>query len=637
VGGNPKLNKRQFSSELGMPRSGKLPGVRRIHSTTLICGKGSSSDLSIYDRFSGRELDLSLGKLQINQNGKYNNLSQILSKPEWLYYSWTKIRSNKGSLTPAFEGTLDGIDQKWFVETANGIRNGMFQFKPARRTCISKPNGKLRPLTIPSPRDKIVQVAVTKLLERIFEPTFEECSHGFRPKRWCHSAINSIKRDCIGINWYIEGGIEQQFPSINHTTLVNELRKRIDDEHFIDLIYKYLRIGYGENINNISPMKVGVVQGGILSPLLSNIYMDVFDKWVLYSLKPKFNLGTKRTTNPEYWKQAYQFRVNKVKKDLTIRSTPANDPNWRRVYYYRYADDFIVGVSGSKDHCIELRNDIQKFLQERLELKLNLDKTIITHAESSSAKFLGFVIHKTKLKKMARKRDSSGHMSRRVPRPVVDAPIYKIVKKLAYRGYAKNDGSPTAYRKLINHPLPNIISHYLTVERGILNYYSIANNYGRLATRVHYILKFSCVLTIALKMRLRTTKKVFRKYCKDLKICIPNEKFISYPTANYKRSTKVFRSAYSSGALDYKDVAGYYSRRAIKANMEIAGPCSLCGSNEDIEIHHVRALPLRKGGLLIKKDFMSRMMSKYNRKQIPLCKPCHIKVHKGEYYGRKLD
>lgn len=624
VGGSPKVKFRRSSLELGISRNMEILGKRRTRSTVFICRKGSSLATSFEPKLEGFENNEELKKLRYNLE-TYNfsdNFSKIMSNPEFLMACWVNVRARKGSMTPAFGDTLDGLDKNWFIKTSEGMRNGLFKFSPARRAYVPKPNGKLRPLTMPSPRDKIVQEGMRFLLQIAFEPTFSTHSYGYRPGLGCHSALKSIKRTCKAISWYIEGDIEQQFPTLDHRILVDLLRVKIKDQAFIDLIYKYLRTGYGETHQTISPMHIGVIQGGTISPILSNIYMSPFDEW-MEELISDFNKGENRKLNPEY------FRSYRTKsKDKTIRSRLPNDVSFKRMYYFRYVDDFIIGIDGSKEDCLKIRKKIYDFLKEKLNLSLNLDKTKITHAEQDSAKFLGYVIHKTKLNKMKISRNKNNILMRRVPRPILDAPISKVVIKLEQKGYAKN-GLPTRNSKFVNHQLADIVEHYKTVERGIFNYYSLASNYGRFTARIHYILKYSCVLTIASKMKLTTMRRVFRKYGKNLSIRRENGSFITYPAPSYAKPHKSLTIEYYR-----ENFIDDLTSRLNRGRRDLNGVCTICGVTENIEIHHVKAL--RKNNVLIKKDFLSKMMSSMNRKQIPLCRVCHQKVHSGKYDGPKL-
>jgi hypothetical protein len=193
--------------------------------------------------------------------------------------------------------------------------------------------------------------------------------------------------------------------------------------------------------------------------------------------------------------------------DNSIPSLMPNDKNFSRLHYVRYADDFIMGVNGPKSYCAQIARECKTLLFKRLKLTLNLEKTKITHSQEDSALFVGYRIHKTKLSKNKIAINSKGKRTRRVINTVLDAPIKRIVEKLILKSYVRTNGNPTRNGRFINHTLYEIIEHYKTVERGILQYYSLANNYGRVAARVHYILKYSCALTIASKIETKNLKE----------------------------------------------------------------------------------------------------------------------------------
>lgn len=350
------------------------------------------------------------------------------------------------------------------------------------------------------------------LLEIIFEPTFSDSSYAWHLNRSCLNAINDIKIKCKDSSWYIKGEIKQQFPPLSHKILISIINSKIEDQAFIDMLYKY--------------MKVSLIQEKFLSPILANIYMHPFDEWVKIYSKSSFDKRNKCAKTPEYFK-IYRNGRQKV-KNKTMRSVLANNSHFKTLYYLRYADDFIIGAKGTKENCKILINQIKEFLSERLNLILNADNTKTTNAQMQSAKFLGYIIYKTKINKMPIRRGKLKGLSQIVLRPMTDAPIKEIIQKLVEKKYAKKNGNPTRNAKFINHVLSDIVNHFRSVERGILNYYSLANNYENLAAKVHYILKYSCVLTIASKMKLKTKKKVFKIYGKDLKILNEEGKIITY-------------------------------------------------------------------------------------------------------------
>ena len=305
------------------------------------------------------------------------------------------------------------------------MRNGIFQFFPSKRTYIYRPDEKKRSLTIPSPKDKIVQEAMRFLLMLVFENDFSKNSHGWVTGRGCHIALNQIKMQFSQDNWFIEGDIDQQFPSINHQVLVNLLETKIADQAFIDLIYKYLKVGYDEFSNKTIRMSFETSQGGVLFPILANIYMIPFDKWIENHLIPKYSKGRKKA-NPAYTKM---IRYRKV-TNHSIHSLLSHDRNYIRLHYVRYANDFIMGLNGPKIYCEWIVEECRTFLFEQLKLKLNVEKIKITHSQVDSAKFLGYRVYKTKLSKMKIAYNSKDKLTRRTINTVLDGPIDKIVEKL---------------------------------------------------------------------------------------------------------------------------------------------------------------------------------------------------------------
>lgn len=579
--------------------------------------------------FEGQEIKNQFQKLLKDLDNKElaNNLTTIMSNREFLIGCYINIKSKPGNMTRSLNPeTLDSIDMTWFNEVVHTFRSGKFTFRPSRRTYIPKPNGKLRPLTIPSPRDKIVQEGMRILLECIFNAQFRESSHAFRPGRGCHTALNRIRLSFGKSNWFIEGDINQQYPSIDHNILVNILREKIQDEPFIDLVYKYMHVGYGEKSDEIMPMKLGLIQGGLISPILSNIYMHPFDEWMEDVLIPKYTIGRRKKANPEYTKM---IRQHGSAVDKLIGTSIPNDKNFGRVSYVRYVDDFLIGVVGSKDTCKKIREEIKVFLEKHLAMTLNIDKTHITHSTTERALFLGYDISCTPKSKMPIGYNSRKRLVRKTTRTVMNAPIKRVVERLRLKGFLNSKNQPTRCGRYINMDLWNIIDSYKSIERGVLNYYSMANNYGRLSARVHYSLKYSCALTISSKMKLKTMRGAFKRYGKNLEIRV-KDKTISYPNISYKRSRKLIARPDDNFSFEnYFESLVYRHKRHVG---NLTGPCIICGSSEKIEVHHIRALK----DISKKRDWLSMTMAKFARKQVPVCKSCHIKIHKGIYDGKKL-
>lgn len=326
-----------------------------------------------------------------------------------------------------------------------------------------------------------------------------------------------------------------------------------------------------------------------------------------------FDRGQRRRANPDYTRM---IRTGRVNRDKYTPPLMGSDTLFKRMRYVRYADDFLVGIAGSREDCKIARSEIAEFLKEKLDLTLNVDKTKITHARDDSASFLGYKIHITDPSKYPLRYVS------RTTRPVLDAPIAKLVNKLAEAGYCKRGGKPRSCGRLIHEPVQEIVKRYLLLERGLINYYHMATNYGRTAARIHFILKYSCVLTLARKMKLKTAKRVFRTYGGTLGIKGSDGKTIaSYPKISYAKPRVNTVDPFNL----INDSAKFWKRSLDATNLV----CLLCRATEGIEMHHVRHL--RKGK---SKNWLTQRMIAMNRKQIPVCRDCRI--HNGVYDGVSL-
>lgn len=622
----------------GNPESRKTWGfggivVRNISSSAYI-RKGPSSKATQDSMLSGYEsVEVDLNKidkqiLEYIQTGKrIEGLSNLLRNPDFLIASYSKIKSNKGATTPGLNSeTLDGIKLGWFKKAAESIANGSYNFEPVRWKFIPKLKSAERPLGIPNPRDKIIQESMRQLLELIYEKIFSDSSHGFRPNKGCHTALNQVKMTMGYSSWFIEGGISKYFDTTNHNYLVSKLTKVIKDQPFIDLIYKVLKAGYGFSKGKIISTGIGFPQGGVISPILANIYLHDFDLKIL-EIAESFNKGLRRKANPEYTKMV---RDGKVDRKRFIYPTMGEDTHFKRMKYVRYADDFLIGVIGSKADCEEIKSNIAAILLKEFFLELNLEKTKITNAKQNSAFFLGYKVHislptKDRIQYLPKRGNKLARLS---SRPLLDAPIEKIVLKLNSVGYCKTDGTPTRFGKFLHAPLIEIIYKYKSLQNGLLNYYSMANNYGRLSARIHYILKYSCALTIASKMKLGTLKKVFGHYGANLEI--KNEKGMiiqNYPKIPYSRpkdpiKTKIF------DPIGYIEKSSTYSKRSL---VTFGQACMICGRLDTIEMHYVNKLKNCSS-----KDWLTSRMIKMNRKQMLVCQNCHRLIHKGKYGGSKI-
>lgn len=525
-GEGPKVNLRRKMLEFGISRSTKVPGRRKIHSTFNFKRKGSILTDSLKHKLSGFYHSDQLQILQSNiTNGSIsNNLSQIMSDPNFLIACWVRIKSkNNKRYTSLTRTTLHEIPLIWFQQVANTIINGKFHFQLTSTINIPTHHNKHTYTYnyLFQPHNIIILEAMRFLLEMIFEPKFRQSSHGFTTNTNYRTALQQVKMNFGFTNWFLQTTIESLFDNIDHYILIQLIQTQIQDQPFIDLIYKYLRL----SIINKSPNNKGIPQHDLLSPLLANIYMHFFDQWIhdilIYEFKQIKPLNDIENSN----KMPANGSISK--------NTRHNDSCFKQLRYIRYAHDFLIGISGSKYDCIRIREKINQFLQQKLKLNLHPQQTQIIHATNSYAHFLGYKIYQNKISKHT---FTPCKKLTRSLQPILDAPINNIVHTLEQQKYAKN-GQPTRNGRLIHLSLTHIITHYRNIERRILHYYAFANNYGRLAARIHYILKYSCALTITSKMRLKTLHKTFKKYGSDLLIKNQNHQIInSYPTINYKRN-----------------------------------------------------------------------------------------------------
>src|ERR1700736_218954 len=648
--GSPEVG--NYRGDGGFVLGGLRGQIRNYHSSASPL-KETSQESSTEALPTGlAELDKLIKDCDNNPNYTFKNINQIVADPEFLIYAYWLIKSKPGNMTPGIDKeTLDGVDIDFFRTLAREIGSGSFKFKPARIIDIPKAKGGTRPLSIPSPRDKIVQSAMKIILEAVFEPTFSNFSHGFRPGKGTHTAIYQLRGFFTEVLWLLEADISKCFDTLPQHLIVDEIRKRIDDQVFIDLIYKCFNAGFIDASKALRVPTVGSPQGSIISPILCNILLNLLDGW-LTEYSDKFNRGVRRKANPVYTKlirnlankRPHERRVirNLIHKN-EIRPSIGNDTNFKRMRFVRYADDFIIGIIGSYQDCVEIRSDLALFLKDRLGLELSLAKTLITNSIKDKAHFLGFDISITPYKKRqlvrSKRNDGSIRLSAQTSRPQILAPITKIVAKLSTKGYCKNGmkGTPTRVGRLIHLSLPMIINHYLSIGRGLLNYYSCADNFTILKARISYILKYSCALTFASKLRLYTLKKVFTKFGYDLRVSemVNGEnKFVAEFKDDYLRGIK---DGFKMKITDYNplSIIDLASVTYPRTRTLFDGECRVCGSKENLEVHHLKHLKILSKPVG-KADYMTNLMRRINRKQILLCKFCHNKVHQGKYLGPGL-
>lgn len=455
---------------------------------------------------------------EMHINGVFTRLYRYLLREDIYFTAYQKLYANKGSVTKGVDNdTADGFGVDYVRELIEELKSGKYAPKPVRREYIKKSNGKLRPLGVPSFRDKLLQEAVRMILEAIYEPVFFDQSHGFRPKRSCHTAVSQIKREFKGVKWFIEGDIRGCFDNINHKVLITSLKEKVKDSKFINIIRMFLRAGYVEDFIYHGTMS-GTPQGGVISPILANIYLHGLDKKVI-ELKKQFDKAQSRSQTPAYVKLhgqkiSLKKRIEKAKgterealiveyKNLSkqMLTIPAKYEDDKKLVYCRYADDFLIGVCGDRSDCKQLKVTLKKFLEDEYSLELSDEKTKITHS-SEKIRFLGYDVAIRRNQKIKRRKD--GVKSRTLNNTVeLTIPLEDKVTKYLFRHEIveqKKDGTlwPISVPKLRHLSDVDIVRRYDAQFRGICNYYRMAVNYNRLIY-FQYLMEYSCLKTLASK------------------------------------------------------------------------------------------------------------------------------------------
>ena len=397
---------------------------------------------------------------------------RLLYKPDLYLRAYAKLNSNAGAMTPGVTPeTVDGMSLEKINTIIDALKHERYKWTPVRRTYIPKKNGRLRPLGMPSWSDKLLQEVIRSILEAYYEPQFSQHSHGFRPKRGCHTALKEITQKGRATKWFIEGDISACFDRIDHTILLNILLDKIHDNRFVRLIKGLLDAGYLENWKYNSTYS-GVPQGAVVSPILANLVLDKLDKYVEQELIPAYTRGQRRSVYPPYrelTKAASKARkagklaeARKLSQQAqSIPSRDPNDPNFRRLWYTRYADDFLLGVVGSKSEALDIKQKIATFLRDELKLSLSDEKTLVTHARDEAAKFLGYYIH------ILHADDKHDHRGQRCINGSVGLRVPKSVIKDHCVKYMRS-GKPIHLTQRVNDDAYSIVSQYQAEYRGIV-------------------------------------------------------------------------------------------------------------------------------------------------------------------------
>src|SRR5712691_309974 len=564
-------------------------------------------------------------------------LYRQMFNPQLYLMAYGKLYSNAGAMTPGVTGeTVDGMSLAKIEAIIDALRGERYRWRPVKRVYIPKKNGKKRPLGLPTWSDKLVAEVVRLLLEAYYEPRFSGRSHGFRPGRGCHTALSEVVEVWKGTHWFIEGDISDCFGSLDHEIMIKILAEKIRDGRFLRLIGHMLKAGYLEDWRWHATLS-GSPQGGIASPVLSNIYLDRLDQYVEQRLLPEYNLGRRRRPNPAY--QAVEYAIQRARRHrdraearrlaLRRRQLPSQDPadpDYRRLRYVRYADDWLLGFAGPKHEAEDIKSKIAAFLRGELKLELSQSKTLITHATSQAARFLGYEIRAqhSDTKITRRRRAVNGAIGLFVPKTVIRqrCALYMSRGKPAQRGMLLHDDDFT------------IVAKYQAEYAGLVQYYLLAQDVFRLG-RLHWVMETSLLKTLAGKHR-STVNAMARKYKAMVETPAGPRKCLQV-TVERDRGRKPLIARSGGIPLKRARTAVLTDRRPVMASARrnelihrlLAGRCEICQDTVNLEVHRVRKLAdLSKPGRPEKPAWM-HLMAMRRRKTLVTCRRCHEDIHAG--------
>ena len=588
----------------------------------------------------------SVGNKQFVFDKLYRNMFNF----DFFIEAYQKMYAKPGNMTPGTDGqTIDGFKKSKIDKLINLLRNEQYYPTPVRRTYIEKKNSKKkRPLGIPSFEDKLVQEVIRKMLEAIYEPIFLDTSHGFRPNRSCQTALFQVKSTCRGTKWVVEGDITGCFDNIDHDILLKILSRKISDGRFLELIRRFLKAGYFE-FYQIKKSLSGVPQGGIISPILSNIYLHEFDVY-MEELSKKLTKGKFKKENPEYLKlsgrRSYCIKIGKYEEAAELlqkmRKLPSKeqmDGNYARVKYFRYADDFLVCIDGNKEYAERIKRDITQFLRDNLKLELNADKTLITNLKNNRVRFLGYEISKSHDDTIVK--ENSNGVKKRSINETIQLLVPSEVINNHIRPFIEN-GKVASCKIRVNLPVLDIINEYNAEIRGLYNYYSLATDVSTKLGKFKYYHYWSLMKTIAQKEK-TTFKKITAKYGIDVprKVGTGTRKImgVRYKTGTGEHVMTYFNDSLTKQKEPNTKMSDKYCPDITTGKQLInrlnANICELCETREgEFEVHHVRKLKdikdkYKKRGKVIPNWVLN--MSRIRRKTLIVCERCHHNIHSGKY------
>lgn len=563
-------------------------------------------------------------------------LYRQLFNRQWYLLAYGRLYSNKGSLTPGPDGeTADGMSLGKIERIIDAMRHERYRFKPVRRVYIPKKNGKKRPLGLPSWSDKLVGEVIRLLLEAYYEPQFSDRSHGYRPKRGCHTALSEVANWWTGTTWFIESDIADCFGSFDHEVMLSMLAEKIHDGRFLRLLRNMLQAGYLEDWVWNATLS-GAPQGGVVSPLLSNIYLHKLDRFVENVLIPEYTRGDSRAPNPEYRRMARQLAYRRRREDRSavtalrrkMRSTPSKDtadPGFRRLRYVRYCDDHLLGFTGPKAEAQEIKIRLAAFLREELKLELSQTKTLITHARTGAARFLGYevTVQHADYKVTGKRRSINGAVGLRVPRDVIKAKCAPYLKH----------GKPERRNQMVNDDDYTIVRTYGAEYQGLVEYYLLAGDVYRL-NRSRWVAETSMLKTLACKHD-STASAMADRYRSTIETPYGPRRCFQVSVEREGRQPLVARFGgiplrrKKNAVLTDRVPAPVTVRRKELVTRLQAGQCELCKQPGPVDVHQVRKLAdLQRPGH--PQPVWDQLMAKRRRKTLVVCAACHTAIHDGQ-------
>lgn len=617
------------------------------------------------DRLSKRMVGISEAS---RKGSKIRNLTRLMKEPELWYLAYANIYSNKGAITPGINNdTLDGFSKGRVESIIKIIDDDKYFPKPVKRVFIPKANGKSRPLGILTGTDKLVQESMRIILEAIWEPTFSKDSHGFRRNRSCHTALKTVKPKWNGVKWFLEFDIKGFFDNIDHDTMMNILKEKISDKRFLNNIKKMLKAGVLDGWK-FQKTYSGTPQGGIISPILANIYLHELDEYI-GSLIEIYTKGKMRKWNPQYQHHRHKIhkrrkKIDKLKENenpdleeigrlaseikdhqeemMKLSSMMPDDPNFRRLYYCRYADDFILGLIGSKEEANRITSLITTFLKEVLKLDTAEEKTGIQHSKKGIA-FLGYEIRNIPGNKVIKVMKFGRHTKTRSTKAIIGlyVPKDRSRKFCNDKRYGNYDTMESRHKgEYINLSVAEIICTYNAEMRGLANYYNLAGNFKSELSQLYYIWQKSLFKTICGKLKFRHRAKVYAMLRDG------DEMVYKYHVREKEYKMKIFHLKHvkrfnffkdrdlPDETIDYLPNTVMYTTDRVELISRLeAQVCEYCGRDDqsvEIEVHHVKKLADLKKKKNRDITLWETTMIGRNRKTLTVCQQCHDLLHAGK-------